>query len=72
MSQVLTIGGETLFPQSLVAEQLDCSIRTLEIWRQRRIGPPWTKIGHRVCYRKESLEEWIRNQERQPVAEEAA
>lgn len=67
----LTIGGETLYPQSIVADQLGCTVRTLENWRNRRTGPAWTKIGHRVMYRESSLENWIRQQEQRPVAGEA-
>ena len=68
----LTIGGEVLYPQTLAADQLGCTVRTLENWRNRRIGPAWTKIGHRVFYRQAALEQWIRDQERSPVAGERA
>jgi len=67
-----TIGGETLYPQAAVADQLGCTIRTLENWRNRRVGPAWTKIGHRVYYREASIVQWIKAQERQPVAGGAA
>jgi phage terminase Nu1 subunit (DNA packaging protein) len=68
----LTIGGETLFPQAQVADMLGCTVRTLEQWRQSRVGPAWTKVGHRVYYREKALESWIRAQERHPVAGRAA
>lgn len=71
-NEAIQIGGETLFPQSMVADQLGCTVRTLENWRARRVGPAWTRIGHRVMYRQSSLEQWIRDQEQRPVAGEAA
>jgi len=70
--ETLTIGGQVLYPQSLAAEKLGCTVRTLENWRNRRIGPAWTKLGHRVYYRESALEQWIVEQERQPVAGQAA
>lgn len=66
------IGDETLIPQAAVAQLLGCTVRTLENWRQRRIGPAWTKLGHRVVYRERALMQWIRDQEQKPVADEAA
>lgn len=68
----LTIGGETLYPQTVAAEKLGCTVRTLENWRNRRIGPAWTKLGHRVYYREKALESWIKSQEQRPVNGEAA
>jgi len=68
----LNIGGEVLYPQTLAADQLGCTVRTLENWRNRRIGPAWTKIGHRVFYREAALSSWIVSQEQRPVAGDAA
>jgi hypothetical protein len=41
--------------------------RTLEIWRQQRTGPAWTKIGRKVVYRRDAVIEWLKSQEQQPV-----
>jgi len=62
------IGGERLYPQALVADRIGCTIRTLENWRQRRVGPAWVKVGNRVMYRERALNDWIRSNEQQPVA----
>ncbi len=31
---------------------------TLRNWRNKRIGPPFVKIGKSVLYRREDLERW--------------
>lgn len=62
------VGSIELIPQAAVAEMLGVTVRTLENWRTRRVGPAWTKIGPRVVYRRTSLEKWVRDQEREPVA----
>jgi hypothetical protein len=42
--------------------------RTLQIWRQRRIGPPWIKLGHNIIlYPDDKFEEWLRSQVQLPV-----
>jgi hypothetical protein len=41
--------------------------RTLRKWRQRRIGPPWVKIGRVVLYPNDGFEQWLRAQVQQPV-----
>ncbi len=71
-AQHVTIGDETLIPQAAVAQLLGCTVRTLENWRQRRTGPAWTRLGHRVLYREQALMQWIRSKEQRPVADEAA
>lgn len=51
-----------------VARRIGKSERTLALWRQQRVGPPWTKLGKSVLYREEAVWEWLRSQEQQPVA----
>jgi hypothetical protein len=42
--------------------------RMLRMWRQRRIGPPWVKIGHNIIlYPDDAFELWLRSQLQQPV-----
>jgi hypothetical protein len=50
-----------------LAADLKKSQRTLQAWRQRRQGPPWTKIGETIVYRREAVLEWLRSQEQQPA-----
>lgn len=55
-----------------LAEQLKARtgcgcIRTLRKWRERRLGPPWAKIGRVVVYPNDGFENWLRAQVQQPV-----
>lgn len=59
-----------LLTREQVAEQLSLSVDTLGRWATQRKGPPVTKIGPRVYYRRESLARWIKDQEiKSPRAE---
>lgn len=46
-----------------VARELGLSVDTLGRWATQRKGPPVTKIGPKVYYRRESLEAWVLSQE---------
>ena len=54
-------------PEPDLATELKKSLRTLQVWRQRRQGPPWTRIGETIVYRREAVLEWLRSQEQQPA-----
>lgn len=43
------------------------SPRTLRSWRQRRIGPPWLKVGKAVMYSDDGFETWLKSQVQQPA-----
>jgi predicted DNA-binding transcriptional regulator AlpA len=45
------------------AEALGMAAVTLAIWRMQRKGPPITRIGRRIYYRKSSLKTWLESQE---------
>lgn len=49
------------------ARDLGVSVRTLRLWRQRREGPAWVKVGKRVVYAKRSILGWLESSEQQPV-----
>lgn len=40
------------------ADHLGLARRTLERWRLVRQGPPYRKLGRRVVYPRDALEEW--------------
>lgn len=44
------------FTQKEVSDRWRISIRTLEGWRYRGIGPDYTKIGARILYPIEAIE----------------
>ncbi|MGD2114479.1 MAG: helix-turn-helix domain-containing protein [Acidobacteriota bacterium] len=48
-----------LLDQTEAAEFLAVSTRTLEGWRSSGGGPPFVRVGRRVRYRLQDLQEWI-------------
>jgi hypothetical protein len=48
------------------ARELEMAPITLAIWRMQRKGPPVTRIGRRILYRKSSVRAWLQSQERPP------
>lgn len=48
-----------LLTQTEASEYLRISGRTLERWRVTGDGPAYLKLGRRVLYSKQHLEEWM-------------
>lgn len=46
-----------------LAAELDIAPLTLMRWRQQRIGPPVTRLGRRILYRRSSVQAWLADQE---------
>lgn len=42
------------------------SVRTLRIWRNRRFGPAYTRIGRAIYYREEAIRSWLQTVEIEP------
>jgi hypothetical protein len=61
----MTISG--YITEAELADRWDKSPRTLQLWRQHRQGPPWTKLGKTIIYNEKSADDWLKSQERQPV-----
>ena len=49
------------------AEALGVTRRTLDNMHQRREGPPRTRVGGRVYFRRTALEKWLQGQEEVPA-----
>jgi hypothetical protein len=45
------------------ARQQGISVRTLSWQRRYRKGPPWTKIGRKVFYRRSAIAAWLLSRE---------
>ena len=45
--------------ESELANQLGRGVRTLRRWKALREGPPWTKVGKRLYYKKSSVAAWL-------------
>ena len=58
--------GDYLTEKDL-ASALGLTVRAIRYWRVKRIGPPWTKVGQKVFYRRDAFSHWLRAQEHQPV-----
>jgi hypothetical protein len=58
--------GRTFRSERQQARFLCVSITTLRSWRQREIGPPWTKIGRAVLYKKTSTDRYLASREVNP------
>jgi hypothetical protein len=59
-------------PRKKLAAKLHRNERTLIEWEKDGKGPPVTRIGREVLYYNPSIEQWMRDQERQPRKGEKA
>jgi excisionase family DNA binding protein len=51
------------FTQEEAATELKVSPRTIDRWRRLDEGPPITKLGRRILYRRSSVQAWLRARE---------
>jgi|SRR6516165_9061898 hypothetical protein len=49
------------------AERLNKSKRALQLWRQRRVGPAWTRNGKEILYRDDWLLDYLVSSKQEPV-----
>lgn len=49
--------------QNEAAAELKVCERTLDRWRRLDEGPPITKLGRRILYRRSSVRAWLRARE---------
>jgi hypothetical protein len=50
---------EDFLTSNEAAAELNICERTLDRWRRLGEGPPITKLGRRVLYRRSSLQAWL-------------
>jgi hypothetical protein len=43
------------------------SLRTIRSWRERRQGPPFTRLGKAILYPADLVETWLRSRIEEPV-----
>jgi excisionase family DNA binding protein len=53
------------FTHEEAATELKVSARTVDRWRRLGEGPPITKLGRRVLYRRSTLQAWLLTREHQ-------
>lgn len=64
--------SDDLLTTKQLAEYLGVTARTLELWRETRVGPAWVRVGRKVRYRREDVEAWLESRRQTPVREEVA
>jgi len=62
--------SDNYYTKAQAAAALNTSERTLNRWWNERIGPPRTRIGVKVYYRIDAVNEWLRSKEVTPVREQ--
>ena len=62
MSELVSILAEFMTMEELAAE-LGRNKRTLDRWDALGIGPPRTRMGRTVLYRRTSVQKWLVAQE---------
>ena len=67
MSELVPILAEFMTVEELAAE-LGRNKRTLDRWDALGIGPPRTRMGRTVLYRRSSVQKWLVAQEHQAGA----
>jgi hypothetical protein len=55
------------FEKEELANELNKTPRTLDRWDALGIGPPRTRIGRKVLYRRTSVQKWLAAQEQSPA-----
>lgn len=58
---VVIMGTACLLPESM-AKQLRVKKNTLAVWRVKRKGPKFIKVGSNIFYPIRSARKWIENQ----------
>jgi len=55
-----------LITRQNLASQLGVSVRTLDRWHARRVGPARVKCGNMIGYRQDAIEKWLSANETLP------
>jgi len=54
-----TTDAERLLAECQAAHLLNLSVRTLQAWRLRGIGPAFVRAGRAIRYRRDDIIDWI-------------
>ena len=50
---------DSLLTEAKAAKFLAVSVRTLQAWRTKGIGPPFVRLGRAVRYMRQALLDWL-------------
>ena len=51
--------NDRLLTSEEVSEYLGLSPHTIEMWRRKKVGPPWVKVGRSVRYKESDVSSWV-------------
>jgi hypothetical protein len=51
---------------SAVGDALGITEQTLKVWRSRKVGPPYYRIGRRILYRPQDVQSFIESRRIEP------
>jgi excisionase family DNA binding protein len=67
VKEIAMSNSEPIFSEFLTAEELAAELglnkRTLDRWAALGTGPPRTRVGRKVLYRRTSVQKWLAAQE---------
>jgi len=58
MTTALIVDPSALVTETDAARFLSVSIRTLQAWRVRGLGPPFVRVGRAIRYQRNALIAW--------------
>ena len=64
MTAPSTPEDDVLLTEDQVANILAVSVRTVQHWRTKKMGPPVTALGRLIRYSRRALMEWIKSRTR--------
>lgn len=65
----MLLQSDLLYGEEHVARALRCSIKTLQAWRHRGGGPPYSKLGRLVRYSGKDVRSWLDARTRRSTSE---
>jgi predicted DNA-binding transcriptional regulator AlpA len=69
MSNIDSLEARGFLTETEAAPYLGFEPATLRIWRMKGKGPRYFKLGGRIAYKRQDLDEWIERQAREPGCE---
>ncbi|MBN2631404.1 MAG: helix-turn-helix domain-containing protein [Rhodobacteraceae bacterium] len=65
---LLSQGQREYLDNDAAASFLGLQSNTLEVWRTKREGPPFVRVGRKVMYAVADLREWMEARRQKPLA----
>lgn len=54
------LSDDALLTEDEAADAVRISVRTLQAWRLKTVGPPFVRVGRTIRYRRGDIKAWIR------------